>query len=81
MRVPFLVISLMASAILSAAPAIAKDKKPEDPDKRICRSDIPTGSIMPERECHKASEWKVIDDENARNATQAMAHSRLGAQR
>ena len=46
MRLSFLVATAILSTVLLAAPASTKDKKPEDPDKRICRSEVPTGSRM-----------------------------------
>lgn len=65
-----LVLAVSACLILSATPAIAKDKAdtPADPDKKICRTLEETGSILPKRVCHTAAEWKSIDTANERSA-------------
>ena len=51
--------------MLSSVPAFAKDEKPVDPDKKICRRAASTGSRMSKPECHTKAEWKIIDDENS----------------
>ena len=45
-----------------ASPIVAKDKKPVDPNKKICRADTSTGSIMPKSTCHTAAQWTAIDN-------------------
>ena len=55
--------------MLSSAPAIAKDAKPADPDKKICRHTETTGSILGgKRVCHTKTEWAQIDEVNAQSA-------------
>lgn len=55
--------------IFSSVPAIAKDDKPADPDKKICRRTEATGSIIGgKRQCHTRAEWKNIDDANSEAA-------------
>ena len=34
-------------------------------EKKICRSEERTGSIMPTRVCHSNSEWAAIERQNA----------------
>ena len=53
----------------AASPALAKDKLPPDPNKRICRQqEAETGSIMGgKRECHTRAEWGEIDKQNEAN--------------
>jgi len=52
--------------LLSSGPAFAKEDKPIDPDKKICRRTETTGSILGgKRQCHTKTEWKSIDDANA----------------
>ena len=59
----------LAVATLAASPTIAKDKKPVDPNKKICRQSEVTGSIMPGKSvCHTAAEWTQIDADNNRDA-------------
>ena len=48
----------------ATAPATEKPAK----EKKICRQEDMTGSIMRARVCHTKEEWVQIDAENARNA-------------
>lgn len=59
MRAYSLLGSLCAIAAMSA-PASAADTKPQK-EKRICRSETGTGSILPKVTCHTVSEWKQIE--------------------
>jgi hypothetical protein len=64
----FAIVALSCLAF-SSAPAIAKDDKPVDPDKKICRRTEATGSIIGgKRQCHTRAEWKTIDDANSEAA-------------
>jgi len=63
MRLPLLVITALSTMIL-VAPASAKDKTPQDPNKRVCRSEVPTGSLMGKSVCHTRAEWAAIDHQN-----------------
>lgn len=54
----------LAAGLVAIAPASAKDKKPVDPNKKICRSEAPTGSFIPKSTCHTAAEWASIDAAN-----------------
>jgi hypothetical protein len=60
------VLSLQMLAGLAAlpSPALATDNQLADLDKKICRSDVPTGSHFPKRVCHTRAEWKTVDAEN-----------------
>jgi len=49
-----------------ATPAPAAEKPVKE--KKICRQEDVTGSIMRARICHTKEEWVQIDTENARNA-------------
>lgn len=60
------------SALLAVGTAAAAqtDQAPTPPiknaDKRVCRSEVPTGSMMAgKRVCHTKSEWAAIDLGNA----------------
>lgn len=60
----FLAAGLTIFAVL-AAPAAAADKKPVDPNKKVCRRDSSgTGSILPRTVCRTSAEWKYIDEAN-----------------
>ncbi|MGI4730223.1 MAG: hypothetical protein ACRYFW_00575 [Janthinobacterium lividum] len=67
---PALVLSLVALCV--ASPALAKDKKPVDPNKKTCRSEMPTGSLMAKSTCRLPAEWAQIDAANS-----AAAHNTL----
>jgi len=56
-------------AAFAATPAGAKDKKPIDPNKKSCRREDTTGSIMGGKLiCHTQAEWVQIDDASNINA-------------
>jgi hypothetical protein len=65
---------IIFGTLAAATPAFAiQDKKADEaakPEKRVCRSQQVTGSMMPKRECHTAAEWKQQDDSNAANVDQ-----------
>jgi len=54
------------------APAATKPVK----EKKICRQEDVTGSIMMARTCHTKEEWARIDAENARNAQHILGRDR-----
>jgi hypothetical protein len=58
----------------TAAPATDKPAK----EKKICRQEDQTGSIMMHRTCHTKEEWAQIDTDNARNAQQVLNRSGNG---
>ncbi len=60
---------LVASLLTTAA--MAADDTPKPPadaaaEKKVCRREEATGSIMGKRVCHTKSEWAAIDVANAR---------------
>lgn len=56
----------VVAALAVSSPALAKDHhEKSDADKKVCRYDNSTGSIMRKRICHTVVEWKQIDDANA----------------
>jgi hypothetical protein len=61
-----------------AAPASAGDQKPVK-EKRICRSETGTGTIMMKMVCHTVSEWKEIDQQRSRTGEDAMDRARTGS--
>jgi hypothetical protein len=67
--VPMRFVILTTLAVASfAVPAVAKDKKPADPNRKVCRSEQVTGSIFGRSVCHTVAEWRAIDDANRRDA-------------
>lgn len=73
---------LMTLAVLCAfstalfaqsAPATTTEKPAKE--KKICRQEDQTGSIMMHRTCHTKEEWVQIDQENARNAHDMLSRS------
>jgi hypothetical protein len=77
-----LVVLALGSALLSL-PAIAQDTPQPAPtpvpEKKVCRSITPTGSIMGKRLCMTKTEWKRFNDQNQGNAEIGMSGRRLGA--
>ena len=58
-------LALAATALVATLPVLAKEKKPIDPNKKVCRSAMPTGSRMSKTTCHTNAEWGQIDATNA----------------
>ncbi|RYD63948.1 MAG: hypothetical protein EOP58_10490 [Sphingomonadales bacterium] len=67
---------LMPAAMLLGAPgqdaaAAAQDRivvtgeKKKDPNKRVCKRAVPTGSLMPKVNCRTAGEWAYEAERNA----------------
>lgn len=75
MRLPLITVAAL-SALIIVTPALAKDKKPLDPNKRICRSETPTGSMMSKNVCHTRAEWTMIDEQNQTATNNAMSTHR-----
>lgn len=61
-----LIVAALALAT-GAAPAMAGDKRPVDPNKPLCRSVEQTGSIMTHRVCHTRAEWATLSAQDSKN--------------
>jgi hypothetical protein len=64
-------ILLTALSAFAVQPAIAGTDKPAK-EKKICRSETPTGSIMMRTRCATAQEWADYDAANGRGAEHAL---------
>lgn len=62
--------AVLAVAVSSAA--TAGDKKPADPNKRICRGVEQTGSIFTHQVCHTRAEWSQIGEQNDKNTSRTV---------
>ncbi|WP_419807607.1 hypothetical protein [Sphingomonas sp.] len=63
---PTLILLLLA--VQMASPAAQPTPAPAPADRKVCRSETTTGSIMPgKRTCHLRSEWAAIDAANGRS--------------
>ena len=64
-------LSLIAQSPSASARPMG-DEAPAAPpkEKKICRSEVMTGSIMPKSICHTKAEWAQIDATNAADARQ-----------
>ncbi|MDB5703522.1 MAG: hypothetical protein JWN66_638 [Sphingomonas bacterium] len=75
------VVTLAIAFALSSfalTPSVATDKKPEDPNKKICRRYATTGSILGGKmECHTRAEWASIDQVNADASRRAVSRVTL----
>ncbi len=58
-------LALAITALLATSPALAKEKKLIDPNKKVCRSAMPTGSRLTKSTCHTVAEWGQVDAANA----------------
>lgn len=47
-------------------------------EKKSCRSDIVTGSMMRQSTCHTKAEWADIDARNQRNADDSLSRGTAG---
>jgi hypothetical protein len=45
-----------------AAPVVAKERKAVDPNRKFCREQGTTGSLLAKQVCHTAAEWQAIDE-------------------
>ena len=61
----------------TSVPAAATPAKPAK-EKKICRTDIPTGSIMMRTKCGTAQEWADFDAANKRGAEHALGRDGVG---
>ncbi len=64
---------LLAFAIATALPiaAAAQDANPPRP-KKICRTVMPTGSILGQRVCMTKDEWARFDQQNGEHTDQGL---------
>jgi hypothetical protein len=63
-----------AAVIQVVAPAPLAPVK----EKKICRSEVPLGSIMSKRVCHTKSEWAQIRGKDSENAARALDTAHRG---
>ena len=63
----FAAVTLIAAA--GAMPG-QESPQPNPAEKRVCRSAMPTGSVVPKRVCRTKAEWARIDAGNAKNVDQ-----------
>ena len=71
-------ILLAAFTAFAAQPALAETEKPAK-EKKICRSEERTGSIMMHTTCHTEQEWADIDTANRRGAEHALGRDGVGS--
>lgn len=82
----FRTIAALAPLVLFAGTALqaqstssdAAAAKPAVKEKKICRTEDDTGSIVPKRTCHTKAEWDAI---NAEQANQVNTDALRGGQR
>ena len=72
--VPSALLAQDAAPAPAAAPVAAKPEK----EKKICRREETTGSVMLTRVCHTKEEWVAIDKANQDAANQFSAARRTG---
>ena len=68
-----IVLPLAVLAIAGAVPASAQDADSSQPtekpvkEKKICKSETGTGSIMPKRTCRTKAEWNALTEQSRDN--------------
>jgi len=73
----FRLIFLAAFTAFAAQPALAETKETTK-EKKICRTEERTGSIMMHTTCHTEQEWADIDAANRRGAEHALGRDGVG---
>lgn len=75
-------IAAAPGGLLVAYPALAQDTPMPAPkpvrEKKICRSEIVTGSMMRQSTCHTRAEWSDIDARNQKDAEDSMSNRGSG---
>ena len=66
------VAGLIAGLSVAGTAAFAEDAPKPPKEKKVCRSEAVTGSIMARSTCHTKAEWAEIDSANAQNARQML---------
>ena len=74
--------TIILGSIALAGPAFAQDGPPAPaptpaPEKKICRTIVPTGSIMGKRFCLTKTEWKQFGDISTDSAETMLNSRRL----
>lgn len=76
---------LSLAALLAVAPAVSYAAAPEkasadkpDTEKKVCKREVATGSIMSRRVCHTKAEWDQLEAQGKADLdrTRAMERSR-----
>jgi hypothetical protein len=77
--------TILASAVVVlASPGWAQDAPPRTatapaPEMKVCRSIVPTGSIMAKRYCLTRAEWAKFNDINDQGSAEAFRNRRSTA--
>jgi hypothetical protein len=83
-RAAILAVAMFASSLpLAVAQDAEKSDVAKPPkEKKVCRREVATGSMLPHSTCRTKAEWDAIDARNQANATQALdrRHSMSGNQ-
>ena len=69
-------LAIPAAAQTAADPSDKPAAKQPNPNKRECRHEAQTGSLISRSTCHTRAEWAAIDDANSK-AVDSARHSRM----
>ena len=73
---------ILAGVLAATSPAVAQDVPAAPaPDKKVCKTITPIGSIMGKRFCLTKAEWQQLNDINERNAEQGLNGRKLNIQK
>ena len=70
---------LLAVLFAFAVPSAAADKPKPVKEKKVCRTELETGSIMMHTKCATPEEWADIDAANRRGAEHALGRDGVGS--
>jgi hypothetical protein len=69
-----IVLPVLIAAMAAAVPAAAQDANAPQPtaekpikEKKVCKTDVGTGSIMPKRTCRTKAEWEALTEQSKGN--------------
>jgi hypothetical protein len=81
-RITAVIVAAFGASVLwssvAAADQPAKKKNSDDPNRRICKMVIPTGSRMGERVCRTAAEWQSDQDKAEQHLQETRDATRSG---
>lgn len=75
MPMPMILTALLAAGQPSAAPPPTPVTAPA-PERRVCRTDVNIGTILPRRVCRSKSDWEQIDAAQQRITQKDTDHMR-----
>ena len=70
-------LAVLVLAQASQGPEVVVDGQRPDSQKRVCKTSVATGSIMPSRTCRTKAEWEAIQQRSIAAMEQVRDHHEL----